>query len=235
MNDLQQQELATWKEWKTTKDPQKLGQLLTSIDPFIQNNINRYAGVPLPRPALESHARVLAIKAFETYDPTKSALNTHVGTHLRHLSRYVLDYQNVGRIPEHRGMQIARYHNAFSGLKDTLGREPSMLEMADHLKWNPAEVERMQAEMRADLNVHQGKEEAFFDTDFHNTDQTKDAVMFVYYSSTPEEQKILEYWFGLGGIPKKSIAEMAFAMNRSESYIRKKSKELAEEVKKALM
>ena len=229
------EELKTWKSWKKTKDPQQLNSLIRSMDPFLQSYVNKFASSPLPRPALESQARILAVKAFETYDPKKAALNTHVGHHMKHLTRYVIEFQNVGKIPENRGIAISKFNNIKASLHDDLNREPNAIELSEALKWSPREVERMQTELRSDLNVVQGKEEAFFDTSYNTTDFTRDIVEFVYYSSSPEERNILEYWFGLAGKPRLSVADMALRLNKTPDEIRKISKELAKRIADASM
>jgi len=227
-------ELGLWKKWKKTGKPEPLNELLKSMDPYLQSHVNRFTGSPLPRPAIESQARILAVKAFQTYNPNMGAqLNTHMGHELKHLTRYVLDYQNVGKIPENRGIAISKFQNIKANLTDELNREPTVIELADKLQWSVAEVERMQSELRQDLNIIQGKEEAFFDTSFNTTDRSRDMVEFVYYSSSPEEQKVLEYWFGLGGNPKLSVEDMAIRLNKTPKQIRDISKILAEKIKTA--
>jgi RNA polymerase primary sigma factor len=235
MNDLKQNEIDVWKQWKKTKDPIYANQLLTSLDPFLQFNVNRFSSAPLPRPAIESQARLLALKAFETYNPKMGTqLNTHVGHELKHLQRYVLEYQNVGKIPENRGIAISKFKNIKSNLTEDLDREPTVLELSDALDWSPHEVERMQSELRADLNVSQGKEEAFFDSQFNMTDQARDVVEYVYWSSPPKEQKIMEYWFGIGGNPKHTLEETAKKLRMTPDEIKAMSKKIAVKIKENL-
>jgi DNA-directed RNA polymerase sigma subunit (sigma70/sigma32) len=234
-NNLKQNEIAIWKRWKHTGDPQFANQLLRSMDPFLQSYVNKYTGAPLPRPAIESQARILALKAFSTFKPTMGTqLNTHVGHELKHLHRYVLEYQNVGKIPENRGIAISKFKNIKANLTESLNREPTVIELADELQWSPAEVERMQAELRADLNVIQGKEEAFFDSQLNMTDSSRDLVEFVYWSSTPEEQKVIEYWFGIGGAPKLNLQQISRKLHKTEEEIRTISKRIAQRVKESM-
>jgi DNA-directed RNA polymerase sigma subunit (sigma70/sigma32) len=229
-----EQELKTWKRWKRTKDYTHLNQLLSSMEPYLQSHVNKFASSPLPRQAIESQARILAWKAFHTYDPNKgAALNTHLGHELKHLTRFVLEYQNVGKIPENRGIAISKFQNIKSNLTEEIGREPTVLELSDRLQWSTAEVERMQTELRQDLNVIQGKEESFFDTGYHVTDQTNEIVQFVYHSVSPEEQKILEYSFGIGGASKLSVDDMALKLNKTPTQIRTMRMELARKIHEA--
>jgi RNA polymerase primary sigma factor len=235
MNTLKQDEIDIWKKWKRTGDPMYSNQLLKSLDPFLQSYVNKYSGAPLPRPAMESQARLLALKAFESYNPKIGAqLNTHVGHELKHLHRYVLEYQNVGKIPENRGIAISKFKNIRSHLTEELNREPTVLELADDLSWSPAEVERMQSELRQDLNVIQGKEEAFFDSQYNLTDQSRDIVEFVYWSAPPEEQKIMEYWFGLGGSPQLTVEQMSRKLHKTPDEIKRISKAIAARIKQNL-
>ena len=228
------EELATWKKWKKTKDPSNLNSLLRSMDPFLQSHVNKYVTSPIPRPALEAQARILAVKAFHTFDPTKGAqLNTHLGHELKHLTRYVVEYQNVGKIPENRGIAISKFKNIKSNLSEELNREPTLTELSDKLMWSMPETERMQKELRQDLNIVQGKEEAFFDSSYNTSDRDRDLVEFAYYSASPDEKKVLEYWFGMGGSPRLTVDEMAIRMNKTPAEIRLISKELARKIKEA--
>jgi RNA polymerase primary sigma factor len=228
------QELATWKKWKRTSNSEHLNSLLRSMEPLLQSAVNKYNTSPLPRPAIESQARVLAVKAFHTYNPKfGTQLNTHLVNELKHLTRYVLEYQNIGKIPENRGIAISKFHNIKANLMDELGREPTTTELADGLQWSVAEVERMQSELRQDLNITQGKEEAFFDVGYNVTDKTRDVVEFVYYSVGAEEKKVLEYWFGMGGVQKLTVEEMAEKLHKTPAQIRDISKELAQKIRMA--
>ncbi len=234
-SETQQNEIELWKSWRKTGDPQQMNTLMQSIDPYLQSYVNKYATSPLPRPALESQARILAVKALQTYDPKfGTQLNTHVGNELKHLHRYVLEYQNVGKIPENRGIAISRFKNVKSNLEEELGREPTVIELADSLGWSSNEVERMQQELRQDLNVIQGKEESFFDSSYNTSDMARDMVDYVYWSSSPLEQKVMEYWFGLGGTPKLSVTQMAAKLHKTETEIRRISKEIASRINQNL-
>jgi DNA-directed RNA polymerase sigma subunit (sigma70/sigma32) len=176
----------------------------------------------------------MVLKALQTYDPARGTqINTHIGHELKHLNRYVIEYQNVGKIPENRGIAISRFQNIKSNLTEDLGREPTVTELADALMWSEAEVERMQTELRSDILIQQGKEEAFFDTGFNPTDKKMDIVQFVYYQSGPEEKKILEYIFGLGGNPKLLIPEIAERLGKSATEVREIAHKLHDTIETA--
>jgi len=230
--ETKQKELELWNRYKNGGDSMALNELIYSLDPLIQHQVDRFSKAPIPRSSIEAEARKLAVKSFQDYDPSKAGLNTHITNHLKHLQRFVADYQNVGRIPENRAIAISRFHNIKSNLEETLGRPPSTLELADELQWSPAEVGRMEKELRNDLSMTSKEEDEFFDYDYNKTNETRELVEFVYWDPTisGEERKILEFSFGLGGNPKLDVKDIAIRLNRSETYIRKLREKLGEKI-----
>jgi len=218
------------------RDKTALPKLITSMAPVVQFNVNKFRGAPLPRMAMESEARRLLVNAFDTYNPNKgAALATHATNHLKHLQRFVLQYQNVGKIPEHRGIVISRYQNIKDNLEQDLNRPPTTLELADALSWSPAEVERMETELRQDLTIGTGREDSssFFDASFNKKDGSHELVEFIYYSPSTNgvKKKLMEYSLGIGGTPRLSTNEIALKLKMPESQVRKLNGELAQEVR----
>ncbi len=228
-----EEELQLWGDWKLgSKTAQN--KLKKSLDPLLQSQINRYQHPSIPRSALEAEARKLALEAFKTYDPSKAQLGTHVTNHQKHLQRYVLNYVNIGKIPENRALAVGKFQKIKQNLMEDLGREPNTIELADSLTWAPREVERMENELRKDLAITTGgEEEAFFENIMFSTDTTEELLFFVYYESDPEEKLILEYTFGFGGKPKLEVKDIALHIGKPEVYVRRKRTKLAEKVNNA--
>lgn len=227
-----QRELDLWRRANDGDATAKV-ELLKSLDPLLKKNVNKFVNSGLPREALETEARFLASKAFKTYDPSKSQLNTHTQNHLKHLQRFVVEYQNIAKIPENRAIAISKFNNIKANLEETLNREPTVLELSDALQWSPMEVERMLAEQRKDLTMISG-EDIFYEDQFRSQDPTIEAIWYVYYGDTDnEEKKILEYTFGLFGQRKYTVTEISMKLNKPNSYILKKHKELADKINDA--
>jgi len=220
-----QKELELWKRWKDG-DEKARNELLKSLTPLLTSQVNRFTASGLPESSIKTESRRLALEAFKTYDPSKSALNTHIVNHQKHLQRFVLNYQNVGRIPENRGLAISKFENIKRNLMEELGREPSMAEMSKELGWSIKEVDRMDRELRRDLSTASQGEDDYFEDFIFNTDETAEIMQFIYYEASPEEKVILEYLQGLGGKPKLGIKDISFRMGKPEFYIRKKVKDL---------
>lgn len=232
-----EQEMAWWQDWDQNQNKKSRNKLLKSLAPLLNKEVNKFIASPIPRPALETEANMLALNAFKSYDPNKAQLNTHVTNHLKHLQRYVLNYQNVGRIPEHRGIAISRFQNIQDNLSEDLDREPTIVELADALSWSPAEVERMQIELRRDLSIASKEDgddlKGFFDYSFSQTNTLKEAIEFVYFDSGSEDKKILEFIFGIGGKQILAPKEIGLKLNKPDTYIKRRLKILAREIRNA--
>jgi DNA-directed RNA polymerase sigma subunit (sigma70/sigma32) len=227
------EELELWKEWKEGSNIAK-NKLIKSLDPLLQHQINRYQHPSIPRSALEAEARKLALEAFKTYDPSKSQLNTHVTNHQKHLQRYVLNYVNIGKIPENRALAVGKFQKIKQNLMEDLSREPNLLELSDALQWSPKEVDRMESELRKDLSITSGGEdEAFFENILYSTDTTSELFQFAYYEADPEEKVIIEYSTGIGGKPRLEVKDIALRIGKPEVYVRRKRKKFADKINNA--
>lgn len=231
-----EQELELWKSWKTTKKPEYMNQLLASLDPLIQREVNVFKTSPLPTEAIKLRALIISKNAIEEYDPNKSQLNTHLINNLRKLNRYIYENQNIGKIPEHRILKITQYKHVKDQLKDQLNREPTIMEIADDMKLPFNEVERLEQELRSDLTIQNeasGEDESGFYLDPQLfTDTTKDAIHFVYHSlSDPTDHILIENFFGLFGKPKLPILSAAQKAGMSHAKASKRLKEIAELIK----
>lgn len=229
------QELELWQKYHAG-DKTVLYPLLQSMTPLLKHQANKFRASGLPTEAIDTQAKVLAVKAFDTFDPDRGTqLNTHVVNHMKHLQRFVLNYQNIGKIPEHRGLAISKFQHVVQNLAEDLGRDPSLAEISDTIHWPIQEVERMQSEMRKDLAMveEEGSDAGGFFSFVPADDRQQeitDAVQYIYYSASPEDQKILEYTFGFGGSPKKNKKEIAQLLNKSDAYVRKRQRLLSKEI-----
>ena len=218
----------TWRRWKRKKKEEDLELLLGHVDPVVQRGVDKFSGVPIPRIAIEAEAKKQAVISFGTYNPKRGAsIKTHTSHRMQKLYRYVAKRQNIGTIPEHRVMKINTFKKAKEFLEELKGREPSMLELSDHLVWSPQEVSRMESELRKDL----GHSLSFKDMAFIDHNRNMDVINFAYYSLSPQEQIIYDYAVGTHGKPQLKTSEIAKKMGVSPSQISKIKKNIFEKVK----
>jgi DNA-directed RNA polymerase specialized sigma subunit len=238
MNNLQQSEMQLWEEYNAKKDRTLKKQLINSLTPVIKSQVNKFSNSGVPIAALELEGKRLASKALDSYDPTKSQLNTHVITNLQKLSRFTTNYQNIGYIPEPRALMIGRYNTMFSNLYEMLGREPSITELAEALRISSNEVTRLQAEMRNDLQMELPDAEeggggfhVYMMPDVENP-ETRQIINFVYFDADQINKKIMEYLIpGVGSEPKLTGTEIKRRLNLTDLEYTRRRNEIAAQIK----
>jgi DNA-directed RNA polymerase specialized sigma subunit len=111
-------------------DPDLTHQALQRFQPTIQTAIKMYGG---PKSNLEAPAKLHAIEALRTFDPTKGAtFNTHLTNKLRRLQRENARGQ-VSYIPEEKASYIGPAQRARDEFQDEFGREPTPQEHEQYL------------------------------------------------------------------------------------------------------
>ena len=234
-----QQDLEAWKAYKANPNPQTRSALLRRFYGVIRSQVGKWAG-PVPASVLESQAKLLALKAFDSYDPSKgAALATHVTNSLLPLSRTVYTYQNAARMPEHITMKVNTYNTAVNDFVALHGREPATDELHDRLGWKPAEITRIRDYNVRDL-VESGGDVSgsFYDAQKFDDD---DAMVLegMYMTLSPEDKRIFEHTTGYNGAPILKVPEIGarLGMNTAQVAYRKTliRKQLTEYMKRPSM
>jgi len=224
METRQQQDLELWKEWRRTNNPATLEKLLKRLQPLIYREVNKW-GSTVPPAALESKGRLLTVEALKSYDPNRrAAIGTHVTSRLRKLSRHVYPHQNVVRLPENKQLMFNTVAVAENRLQDELGRDPSVEELADELKWTPRKVSDFQRSFgRRELVESEG---AFIDSDEGESTLTD----FFYHGLPPNDQRLFEDITGYGGRNPKSNAALRRKYNLTQGQLSYKKRKFTEQV-----
>ena len=100
MSILREKDTELWKTWKADPSKDNLHSLFRQVNPILQKEVNRWSGGSVATPVLQVNAKKLALQAFGSYNPEKSALSTHVTNQLKGLSRDPYTYINPARMPE---------------------------------------------------------------------------------------------------------------------------------------
>lgn len=197
--DRANEDYQLWHQWKTTGHPDHLSNLLDAIEPIIHRATYSRRGSGVPEEALRAHAKILAVKAFHSYDPSRTQLNTHLTNQLQKVSRLVYKYQDITHIPEHTQLKITSYKQAKGLLAEKLGRDPNVSELSDELHWHPREIERMERSLRKVLLG--SKDEAFSNTITDMPDRQQEVFHLVYNDLLPDQKRVFEASTGFGGKP----------------------------------
>lgn len=203
-----------WKKWKRSGSPQDLQLLLKQFSGVMQKEVSRWGGV-LSKDVVETEAAVLAKKAFETYDASKGAsLSTHVTNALQKLSRLIYSHQNVARLPEYQATKVPMFNKALEGLRSSLGREPSIDEIAHDLAWSQAAVEKMRKELRT---------ESIESSAIHLPSTgvpSGDSLIHLFHHDLPQDQKALfEHMTGYGGVSVLDNTELMKKFDMTQGQV----------------
>ena len=118
--------------WRKSPNPETSGQLLKTVQPVITEAIRSYGGGSAASPTLVGKAKQLTLSALQNYDPNRSKIRTHLLTQLQSLRRVATKELQAVHIPEQLLLDLGHLHGGEATLRDTLGREPSDAELADH-------------------------------------------------------------------------------------------------------
>lgn len=206
-----ERELEMWKAWKASgESPEALKPLLRSFRPMIQAKVNVYKGKlrMIPDSTIEAEFYIQFVNALRSYDPGKGSLGTYVYRYLDKAKRFVVENQNIGRIPENRAYKIKSFTTTRDELSEELGRPPTDDELAKKLGWDKAEVERMESELRNDL-VAQGFED---DPYSFTPSKSEETLRLFKYELAGEEREVYEYLTGFGKPQLLSTGDIAKKM-----------------------
>ena len=136
--ERKQRDLELWHQWNTGgQKPEHLEPLLKAFESTIGQRARMSRPPAVDPAAFRADLTGHAIRAFQTYDPTKAALNTHLTNYLKKSQRYGNRYANVGYLPEEQSSAIGPIDRAHETLMETLGRAPTPHEIHEHLLMDP--------------------------------------------------------------------------------------------------
>jgi DNA-directed RNA polymerase specialized sigma subunit len=211
-------DLELWKTWQENdQHPDHLRPLLQSFRGMIRQKANRFVGqVEMPPAAIHAEFNKQFVKALQTYDPNKGAqLGTWVSTNLQKAQRWITAHQNTARIPENRVYKIGQFQTAQSHLDDQFGREPTHVELAEHLGWSEREVSQMSKQIRR-ANIESGWEH---DPTELIPSREAEVLRLVKYELTPEEMLVYEHTVGDGGKQQLRPTEIAKRLGFSPAKV----------------
>jgi DNA-directed RNA polymerase specialized sigma subunit len=221
-----EKDLQLWRQWNRTKSNADLQALLNHLQPVINQQVTRWGGT-LSRPMLETRAKVLAVEAIKSYNPNAgAALATHVTNRLQKLSRTVYTHTQAARLPEHKAVGMTTFSVANDQLQNDLGREPTHVELADHLGWSQARTREFQRAYGRKELLTSGE---FNPSSFPIADQHDPIIDYVYFDMEPQKQQLFEHITGYGGKPVLSNPELMakFRMTQGQlSYQKRQMKNM---------
>ena len=206
-------------QWQKKRTPEVNSQLLSSLQPVLDTAVSSYAGGNMS-PTIRTRAKLMALKAMETYDPKKGNVRTHLLSQLQGLRRQSAREQNIIPIPEQVGLDFQQLSESENELRDRLGRDPTDDELADHTNLSLRRIHKIRA-------FHQPIPESA--TIVENDDEGQDGgvastvpganrgadawMNFVYEDLAPTDKLIMDMALGRNGKRRTSTQEIARRLN----------------------
>lgn len=213
---------SSYTAWKKAQTPETRYALLKNVQPVLDTAIYSYAGGNTSN-AVRSKAKLMALNAFDSYDPTRGNLKTHLLSQLRGLQRAAVDSQQIIKLPERVFSERNRLREAEESLEDSLGRPPSDAELANHTGLS---LKRIAYVRKAHTGINTGSlqdetgEEYSPASTIPGSTSRSDAWRdMIYHDLSPVDQTIMDYTFGLRGTPIATNREIAQRVGLTEGAI----------------
>lgn len=211
---------ALYPQWVANKTPQTSTALLNSIQPVIDTAVMSYAG-QAASPNIRSRAKLMALKALDTYDPARGNVRTHLLSQLQSLRRVSAQTQNIISIPEQVGLDYGRLTESEAELHDQLGRDPTDDELADHTGLSKRRIQKIRAfnqPVAEGMTTREVTDEESYGGDvastIPNSNRAADAWFnFVYEDLSPVDKLIADMTLGRNGRRKASTQDIARRLN----------------------
>lgn len=229
---LEPEHRAHYAVWKKNPTPGTTGALLRAVTPILNEGVRAYGGQG--GPITQGYARRIALQAFDSYDPTKATLRTHLMGHLQGLQRLTAQHAPGISVPERVAIDRQRLSAAENELSDRLGRLPSSQELSDHTRLSMKRIAHIR-KYRPPLTEGQVAQGLLSEDDEEGGHEPavvqKDPVIakleFLYHDLDPVDQAIVEHSFGLHGRQVMRPGRIAVALNMSPAAISRRSARIA--------
>lgn len=216
-----------YPQWQQSQTPDLNTKLLGTVQPIIDTAVSSYAGSNAS-PTIKNRARLMALKALQTYDPKRGNIKTHLLSQLQSLRRLSAKEQNIISIPEQVGLDFQRLSSAENELRDALSRDPTDDEIADATGLSTRRIKKIRmfnqpvAEGMTALQAGTSEDAANTDVASVLPNYTKhtDAWMdFVYGDLSPTDKLIMDMTLGRNGRRRASTQDIARRLNVSPGAV----------------
>lgn len=219
VNTIKQQQVRTavpaWQQYQQG-NKQAATAVLKELQPTIDSALKRYAA---DDPAYVTQARLLALDAVKTYDPSKkAALSTHVFNNLQRLQRISAQRGNLVKVPENAALQRRVIDRARDSFIADNGIEPTTEELADMTGMPMDRIHKLSqyVGVTSESRTMDDKGDSLY------AKQTKALELYdryIYDELDRTDKKIYEWSTGYGGAPIINRAEMAKRLGISQAAV----------------
>jgi DNA-directed RNA polymerase specialized sigma subunit len=217
-----------YQAWKSNPTPEASAQMLEAIHPLIERAVRTHVGQP--NPLIISRARGMALDALRSYNPLRSRLQSHIFSQLQGLKRVSRQQSQVIQVPEKVlfDQQLLRRHE--QELKDTVGRDPSDAELANHTGFSLKRIAHVRGYQPG---VSTGRLEGStpgFNPGTSNSEARQLWIEMVYHDLSPLDQRIAEHAMGLHSKPVLNNQQIAAKLGRSPGAVSQRKAKIQQQL-----
>lgn len=144
LGKLEPEFVPAFQQWKLDGSHTTMRSLLQSAAPAIDSALYSTAGRN-PSANIKSRARILAARAVRNYDPERGTLKTHLLSQLQPLRRDLGQEEHVLKVPEQLLLERVSLYRVENELTDSLGRPPSVAELADRAGLSAKRIQKVRS------------------------------------------------------------------------------------------
>lgn len=199
---------------------------LKDMEKTIESSISNFAGKDS---SYKTQARILAIDAAKTFDPTKGAdIKTHVFNNLKRLQRLSAQRGNLTRVPEGVALQRLSIQRAIREFEAEKGETPTTEQLADIVGMSTKRIDSImnyKPVVSDSLAVNP-------EGDSMAASKVDDALslydQYIYNELDTTDKKIYEWATGYGKGEKLSGVEMGKRLNMTPAAVSKRYANIAQ-------
>ncbi len=202
-----------------------IAKLIADHKKLIESEAGKYAQF-VPPSVVTAEAYKLAYQAARDFDEKAGVkFSTYLHNSLKKLTRISTKYGGTIRVPEGSQFKIHKLNQVETGLKDELGRDPSLHELSEASGMSLAQVTNLLKARKKDVNMNnQASTPVFMEG------EDDDWIHFVYHDLNNRDRLILEHKIGYGGKKLMSNEEIAKMLTVSPSTVANRVKLISDRI-----
>jgi len=221
--------------WVKQPSPQGLRAVVDAHDATISSALKSYAGPQAENPVVRQRARLLAAEAIRGFKPGGSAkMATHIHSQLQALRRLAPRVSDPFPKPERLAIESGQIESKRVELKDRLGREPSLDELAAFGKYDLTKLRKTLARNRAVVPESYAEGQLGDDDDESGElmpgvrKKSVEAVWadYVYHDLSDVDKVVFQHRTGYNSAPIKSNEEIARMLRISPAAVSQRANRL---------
>lgn len=209
--------------------PNNLFKVVNRLSPLIGNTLAQLGEGD--NALLKNEAMLMTADAVRTFNPEQGAtLQTWAGSQLKQLRRKRREFNSVVKLPERVQLDAFHIERGMRELTDMNGEEPDVEQLSDHIKMPIKRIAKVRS------MLYKTPDSGAISSDGINqtqTDNTEEAMHYIYNDAGKIDRKIMEHRLGYGGSKALSNNELAKLLEVGPDVISKRLSRILKRVDSA--